>query len=339
VVRTMMRVTRAAATPIFLLGLAGLAVASPAVGESADDGLIVPAAVTQWFEKHGVEAAKHDAADMLEPEEMPQGLDEVRLSEPHPSARGFYPEYDLTAKRLAGDGAFHKEDSTVVEYCALATIPGSKAGMIECAEVEKDGSVELSRAGTRGAILEPPVPIDIILEYAYIGDVGVSYGKQQVVALESDARQGMGAAVIPAEDFLTAVGKDTAEMVALQRLNGPQDGGGGGASPFGMSAAEQAERDAEVAEALALPDDQAWHEGEDFDAVLARREAAATARPSTPASAVARAEGRSVSLRDAVVLVGGALVVVLGSVGILGARRRRRLSVEQASGPTSDDTD
>jgi len=327
--------SRAAVVTALLLVLAWPLVVGPVAvaGGRAGSSLTVPAAVAQWFDEHGVKAAREDASDMLEPEQMPQGLDGITLGSPYPSARAYYPEYDLHAKRVVGDGTFQVEGSTVVDYCALATIPGSTSGMIECAKARKNGTVVSDTAGTTGAILPVPVPVDIILLYPYLGYVGVSYSTQQVVALESDARKAMGAEVMPAKDFMTAVGKDLAEMAAIQRLNGPQDGGGG-SSPFVRTASEQERRDALVAQALALPDDLTWHEGEDFQAVLARRQAAQSASASpTATAAAARDVVSSWGSRGWFVLAVGMVVLVAVGGVMLGVLRRRR---RRAPRPTSE---
>jgi len=311
--------------------------------------LDVPESISRWFTENGSERVIDFVKEGFSDEEKPDGRVEVTIGRPVPAVTPVSLAYDLERGEVEGATVISRGDLVAHSYCAVATVKGSSTGVLECATVQSGGRVVESESGTLYKPASPDVTegVDAVAEYPGVGEIGIDLKSQEMVALGEGSRKALGGDRGDETTFLTAVAKYLAELQALQRLDGP-DGGGGGGSPFGMSAAEQAERDAQVVEALALPDDQAWHEGEDFETVLARREAAAAASQpsstsasavaSTPVSPVMRAEGRSVSLRDAAILVGVAVVLVLGSVGILGARRRRRrrrLPVPQPSGPTS----
>jgi len=318
----------------------------------------VPAAVVTWFDRHGAEEVLEDADGMfpwLKVRGPHENSDTLAVGTPVREFVIDVPGYDLDADRVKGSASVRANVQPTHEYCARVFVGGRPRDALLCVDQRKNGKVSFGSLGDQDFLATVvDLPASGFADVPGLGLLGIDEARDVVVALSESAVDNLPAATVSGPELFTAGARVNAQARAISRLDGPQRGDH--LDPFESDPTVLAETDAKVARALALPEDLAWHEGEDMDDVLARRKAAgydedgeklpASASPSQtsavssdaaaspePAPAAAEASSATAPSRATVVLL-GTLVLVLAAAAVMLARRRR-LSRE-ASDQTAD---
>jgi hypothetical protein len=335
---------------------AGTALAAPRTGGAharSDLPEPVPAAVVTWFERHGAQQVLEDADGMfpwLKVRGPDKNSDTLAVGSP---AREFVidvPGYDLDADRVKGSASVRANVQPTHEYCVRVFVGGRPRDALLCVDQRKSGKVSFGSLGDQDFLpTVDDLPRSGFADVPDLGLLGIDEVRDEVVALSESAVEHLPATTVSGPELFTAGARHNAQVRALARIEGPQRADH--LDPFESDPTVLAETEAKVARALALPEDLAWHEGDDMDEVLARRtaagydedgeklpasaspsqapavssDAAASRRSATSTPAAAEASSATEPSRATVVLLGTlAVVLVLAAAAVLLARRRRQ---------------
>jgi len=236
----------------------------------------VPAAVVTWFEGHGAEQVLEDADGMfpwLKVRGSDKNSDTLAVGSPARELVIDVPDYDLDAKRVVGSASVRANVHATRQYCARVFVGGKPRDALLCVDQRKNGKVSFGSLGDQDFL---PTVVDLprsgFADVPGLGLLGIDEARDEVVALSQTAVEHLPAATVSGPELFTAGARHNAQARALARIDGPPRADH--LDPFESDPAVLAETDAKVARALALPEDLAWHEGDDMDDVLARRKAA-----------------------------------------------------------------
>jgi len=235
---------------------------APTTGQAADDGPAVPRKVVRWFANDpDAQSSLHDKADLSQlagtNPEVAKALGSGVKAEFGTIAPEFSltrPEMDLNTGKLSEEPLeLSKALAPRHRYCAMIRVGDLFTDAELCAQVQGDGSVSFADASYSCGFLDsttqlPRAGYVVTLSGMFTFDVTA----QTLTAMDAGALYSVPQGTVSATDLITALARDDAEHVLINKTH--PDAGGGTSPLFFATGEEKAKHDAEIAELLAEAD-------------------------------------------------------------------------------------